>query len=103
MSEERYRSESQQRIIRVLLYLGGHEVDGLAPGEIAKGLNIAPGQVTHDLANLRIAGVAETIGDSGRWRLTPRVPQIATAMLNGVGRAQKKIDEINQRYTRNPY
>lgn len=103
MSDERYLSESQQRIVKILFYLGGHEINGLAPGEIAKGLNISPSQVTHDLANLRIAGAAEVIQDAGRWRLSPRLPQIATAMLHGISRAQKKIDEVTQRYRTQPY
>lgn len=101
--DDRYRSNGQQRVLRVLVFLGGHEVKGLAPGEIAKSLDISPSQVTHDLANLRIAGLAEQLPDSDRWRLAPRLPQIALAMLNGMDRAQSKLDEVRQRYTRTPY
>lgn len=100
MSEERYRSESQQRILRVLFALAGHEVNGLAPGEIAKGLSISPSQVTHDLANLKIAGAAEEIPELKRWRLTPRIPQIAVAMLTRLDRDAKRLEEVRQRFTR---
>ncbi|HFD86510.1 MAG TPA: MarR family transcriptional regulator, partial [Gammaproteobacteria bacterium] len=94
MSSERYHSNSQQRILKVMLALAGHEVTGLAPGEIAKGLNITPSNVTRDLANLRIAGLAEQITDSDRWRLTPKLSQIGLAMLDSVDKARRKVDEV---------
>lgn len=100
---EKYRSNAQQRILKILIFLAGHEVDGLAPGEISKGLVIAPSHVTHDLANLRIAGLAEEVEGGGRWRLSPKLPQIGVAMLNGYDRAKSKLDEVGQRYTRNPH
>lgn len=100
---DRYISKSQQRILKILVFLGGHEVNGLAPGEISKSLDILPANVTHDLANLRHAGLAEQVPDTNRWRLGPRVPQIALAMLNGYNRAKSKLEEVEQRYTRDPH
>lgn len=102
-SDERYRSNAQQRILRIAVFLGGHEINGLAPGEIAKALDISAANVTHDLANLRLAGLAEQVPQNNRWRLSPRVPQIAMAMLNGISRAQAKVDETQNRYTRIPH
>ena len=101
--DERYRSNAQQRILRIAVYLGGHEINGLAPGEIAKGLDISAANTTHDLANLRLAGLAEQIPDTNRWRLSQRIPQIAMAMLDGLGRAEKKVAEVRNRFTRRPY
>lgn len=95
-----YASTSQQRILKVLLALSGHEVNGLAPGEIAKGLKVHDSNITHDLRNLRLADMAEEIPGTGRWRLSPRVGQIAMDMLAGVDRAQRKVDEVRQRFTR---
>ena len=100
---DRYISNSQQRILRVLMHLGGHEVNGLAPGEISKSLNISPANVTHDLANLKHAGMAEQLQETCRWRLTPRIPQIGVAMLNGISRAESKLAETKQRFTRTPH
>lgn len=97
-----YTNAAQQRVIQVLLRLAGHEVNGLAPGEIAKALDTTPSNITRDLHNLKEGGVAEQIQESGRWRLSPRIPQIGVAMLNGIGRAQAKVDEVQQRFTRNP-
>lgn len=105
MIEERqpYESSSQQRILKVLMAMFGHEVAGIAPGELAKLAEITPQEATRDLANLRIAGLAEQLADTGRWRLTARLPQKALVMLNEINRAAERIKETQQRYTRNPY
>lgn len=98
----RYEVSSQQRLIRVLLALGGHEVNGRGCAEIARALNLTTVNVYRDLANLAIAGVAEKVPDTGQWRLSPRIPQIAVAMLNGIDRVERKTSEVRQRYTRDP-
>ena len=98
-----YKNTSQQRIIKVMLRLAGHELTGIAPGEIARALNISPSAVSRDLANLHIAGLAEQLPESSNWRLTPRLSQIGLAMLSSAERARFKVDEIVQRYTRDPH
>ncbi|MEJ1496356.1 MAG: IclR family transcriptional regulator [Candidatus Sedimenticola sp. (ex Thyasira tokunagai)] len=100
---EKYRSNSQQRILKILVHLGGHEVNGLAPGEISNSLQISAANVTHDLQNLKYAGLVEQLPDSNRYRLTPRIPQIAVAMLNGISRAEGKLAETRNRFTKQPY
>lgn len=97
-----YQNEGQQRILRVLLALSGHEVNGLAPGEVAKGLGISGANVTRDLANLQLAGLAEEMVGTGRWRLTPKLIQIGVAMQAAVDEADRKLVEMRQRYTRTP-
>lgn len=98
----RYRNEGQQRVLRVMLALAGREIEGLAPGELAKGLVIDAANVTRDLANLFEAGIAEEITGTGRWRLTPKLVQIGVAMQLGVETAERKLAEAKQRYTRVP-
>lgn len=100
MSDEKYINSSQQRILQVLLAMFGHEIQGLAPSDLAKGLGISPSEATRSLANLRLAGVAEQLPDTGRWRLTPRIPQKAVAMLQTIERAAARVDEVRNRYTR---
>ena len=100
MSDAKYLNSSQQRILQVLLAMFGHEIQGIAPGELAKGLNISASEATRALANLRIAGVAEQLTDTGRWRLTPRVAQRAVAMLNAIQQAAARVEEVRNRYTR---
>lgn len=98
-ADRRYINTAQQRVLRTLTMLCGHELDGLAPGEIAKALRCAPPNTTRDLANLREAGLAECL-ESGRWRVTPRVAQMAFAVAKSLDDARARVDEITQRYTR---
>lgn len=99
---EKYRNEAQQRLCRVIVLLAGNEFDGLEPGAIAKALDTNPSNVTRDLANLKEAGLAEPVADTGRWRLGPKVIQIALAFTRHLDRARSRLEEIGQRYTRQP-
>ena len=98
----RYRSESKQRLLETLKCLAGHEVDGLAPSQIAKRVGTGESNTTSDLAQLHLAGLAEQITDTGRWRLSPLLPQIGLAMLATVERAESRLRDIQTRYTRTP-
>lgn len=103
MTGARYTNASQQRLLRVLLALAGHEVNGRACADIARAVDASMTNVYRDLENLRIAGLAEQMTDSAQWRLTPRIPQIAMAMLSNLDRAEKRTAEIRQRFTREPH
>lgn len=95
-----YISEHQQRILSLIRTLAGHELQGLAPGEIAKLQACAPSQVTRDLANLKHIGWAEEVPGVGRWRLGPQIVQIALRFSTGLERAQTRVDEISSRFGR---
>jgi DNA-binding IclR family transcriptional regulator len=99
--EDKYRCEPQQRILRLLTTLAGHEVDGLAPSEIARSLSTQASITTRDLANLKQAGMAEQIPATGRWRLSPQIVQIALRHQVAMERARSRLDETAQRYSRN--
>ncbi len=49
--------------------LAGHEVLGLAPGEIAKGLGVPPSWVSQNLPALATTGYVEQVAGTNRWRL----------------------------------
>lgn len=102
MSEREYSNASQTRGYRVLLTLAGHEVTGLSPMEIAKAVGANPSAITRDLRVLQDEGLAEPILETGRWRLGPKLVQVALAFSDHLARAQRKVDEIQQRYTRQP-
>ena len=104
MSEKKtdYTNNAQQRLLRVVLVLAGNEFNGLLPGEIAKAVGTTPHNITRDLDNLRKAGVAEVIQDTGRWRLGPKLIQVAMAFQRHVTKMRSRFDEIEQRYTREP-
>lgn len=99
MSAANYINAAQQRVLKLLMLLAGHEVLGLAPGEIAKALRTSASNVTRDLANLKEAGMAEPLADTGRWRITPRVGQIALRVLNAIGEARSRVEETAQRFS----
>lgn len=97
-----YINAAQQRLLKVIVLLAGNEFSGLAPSDLAKALNTNPSNITRDLANLREGGIAEPLGDTGRWRLGPKVVQIALAFSDSMARSSSRMNEINQRYTRQP-
>jgi DNA-binding IclR family transcriptional regulator len=98
-----YTSASQQRILKLLVALGGEEFTGQLPGELARRIGASASNVTRDLHNLKLAGLAEEMPDApGRWRLGPKLVQIAIAHMSCRDRAQNRMNELNQRYTRLP-
>jgi DNA-binding IclR family transcriptional regulator len=98
---DRYINAAQQRILQMLMRLAGHEIEGIAPSELASALRTSASNVTRDLANLREAGLAEPMDNgSGRWRLTPRIVQVSLAASTAFTRAQDRLDEVRQRFTR---
>lgn len=98
---EKYNTVGQQRILTVLLLLAGHEFDGVLPSELARAANTTAPNITRDLANLRQAGLAEKM-ETGRWRLGPKLIQIALAFSMHISRQSDRLDELKQRYTRLP-
>lgn len=94
----KYSSDSQQRVLQVLDLLFGHEITGLAPGEIAKSINATASSITRDLANLTEAGMAEEVGSSGRYRITPRLGSRALATMQTFDRAEKQLGDLKTRF-----
>lgn len=94
-----YINSAQQRVLALLFRLSGHEIEGVAPGELAQALRTSASNITRDLANLREAGVAEPL-ENGRWRLTPRIARISVQMAEALARAQERMNEVRQRFTR---
>lgn len=96
----KYIAESQQRVLKTLDVLFGHEVNGLASGQIAKLLGTSASNATRDLANLKEAGFAEEVASTGNWRISPRVGQRALAILHTLDRESAKLEETRNRFTR---
>ena len=101
MSEDaKYLNEAQQRLMQLIVCLSGNEVDGLAPGDIVKLNGTSPSQVTRDLANLKHMGWGEQLPATGRWRLAPGIVQIATRHMTALDRAERRLGETRNRYSR---
>ncbi len=95
-----YDNAGQQRILRIALTLAGHELHGIAPKDLAETLKVSAGTITRDLHNLREVGLVEQIQETGRYRLGPKLVQIAVSHMRAMDRATAQLDEIKNRYTR---
>lgn len=95
-----YTNASQQRILGAIKALAGHEITGVAPAVLARELGCTAACITRDMDNLRTAGLAEQVPETGRWRLGPSVVQIALAHMSALDRAERRLDEVRGRYSR---
>jgi DNA-binding IclR family transcriptional regulator len=95
---DKYISAGKQRLLRLVVTLAGHEIEGLAPVDIVKQGNCTPSDVTRDIANLEHFGWAEQIQATGRWRLGPDIVRIATRHMVAMDRADRKLAELRSRY-----
>lgn len=108
--DEGYACDAQQRGYFVMLALAGHELDGVSMTEIAAAWAQRVGKTTanqknnvfRDLQNLKLAGLAEQLPDSERWRLGPKLIQAAFQVQRHFQRVQERLAEFEQRYTRTP-
>lgn len=89
-------SSSGSRILRVLKALRGHALNGISNGELASALNESPANINRALNTLIEEGLALKL-DNGRFAPGIQLIQIAMAHSNEMGRAQDRINEINQR------
>ncbi len=95
--------QAQRRILLVVMVLAGNELMGLAPAEIQRALDIpSASTVTRDLAVLKDMGLAEQVQETGRWRLGPKLVQIARDFELALNKARGKLAEIENRFTRKP-
>lgn len=95
-----YHCASQQRVLKTLLCLFGHEIDGLVPSQVAKLVGSTPSQVTRDLWNLEEAGCIERLPGGDRVRISPSMGRKALATLHTFDRAQRQLSDLVNRYTR---
>ncbi len=104
MSEaDSYRTnDAQQRVAQILQVLAGREAEGLTQGAICKSGKWSAPMVHNDLRNLRAAGFVERL-ESGNWRLGPKLVQIAISHQTGLARLRAQVEEIENRYSRQPY
>ncbi len=102
MTEKKDR-QSARRAIRALWILQGHALDGIRLKQIAEALDTSMPNAYRDMEMLADEGVAERIpGREDCWRLTPRIVQVSRATGEEFARARGKIDEFEQRYSREP-
>ena len=79
--------------------LAGHELLGLAPGEISKGLNVSPSWVSVTLPALAAtSGFIEQVDGTNRWRLGVSFVRISVTVATNLGAAKRRLEETSQRY-----
>lgn len=101
MMAGKYTNDAQQRLVKLVLVMFGDVVNGYLPSELAKAVGASPGTMTRDLDNLETAGIARPDEETGRWRLTPRLPQQAIKVFNAIDAADQRVQEARNRFTRN--
>ena len=100
MSGPDYTNDAQQRLIKVILLMFDHVVNGLPPSVIAREVKCSAAVMTRDLANLSTAGIAAKDETTGHWRLTPRLPQQTIKVWADIDRADRRLQEAKNRFTR---
>lgn len=98
-----YTNAAQQRIVKLILIMFGDVVTGFLPSQLGKATDAAAAVMTRDLDNLRTAGIAEHDEATGRWRLTPRLPQQAIKVWTAIDRAERQLQEAKTRFNRTDY
>lgn len=100
---ENSKKQGARRAIRLIWILQGHSFEGLRLKQITEVLQTSMSTALMDLEMLAEEGVAERIpGKSDFWRLTPKLIQLAHAHQAEVQELHRKVDEFNQRCTREP-
>lgn len=83
--------------------LAGHELLGMAPGEIAKGLGVPPSWVSVNLPALaEETGFVELVPGTNRWRLGVPFVRIAVNVSTQLAAAKDRLEQIGQRYSVKP-
>jgi len=97
---DQYAHDGQQRLLKLITLLAGHEITGMAPSDIARQQGCSASVVTRDLANLQIAGFGEQVPETGRWRLSPQIVQIALKHMQALDRAEQRLADVRSRFSR---
>ncbi|HEL4825926.1 TPA: hypothetical protein UOA02_000302 [Stenotrophomonas maltophilia] len=92
-----------RRALHLIFALQGHAFDGLRLKQLADSIKATPSTVLRDLEVLADEGIAERIaGRDEYWRLSPRLIQLARAHEQELARVRQRLEETEQRYSRNP-
>jgi ArsR family transcriptional regulator, arsenate/arsenite/antimonite-responsive transcriptional repressor len=85
--------EPVRKVCDLFRLLAGYEVNGLAPGEIAKALGVGPSWVSVNLPGLAELGFVERVGETNRWRLGVAFLRIAHTVFTANTQAKEALLE----------
>jgi DNA-binding IclR family transcriptional regulator len=89
--------ETAHRTLRLLEVLWEHFGDGVTVSEAATLSGLDRSSASRGLAQLREAGYAETIPETGRWRVSHRIARKALALWRSLDRAEQRLTESRRR------
>ena len=92
-------SEPIRKTCELFRLLAGHEVLGLAPGEIATGLGVPPSWCSRNLPALATTGFVEQVAGTNRWRLGVQFVRIALTVSTNLNKAKQQLEDISARYS----
>ena len=97
MANNVYTNDAQQRMLRLIDRLIGHEVWGINAVDLAVKIDASQSTVFRDLKNLEEAGWAEQMPD-GRWRLSVNAAKLLRRINDGIAAALTKVNEARRSY-----
>lgn len=100
MTEKTYTlAEPIRKVNALYRLLAGHEVLGLSPGDIAKGLDVSASWVSVNLPAIAAEdGFVERVDGTNRWRLGVPFVRISTTVATNLNAAKRHLEEVSQRY-----
>lgn len=94
---ERYECDAQQRLLKVIDALVGHEVDGVSAKDIAARTGTSSATAFRDLSNLQLGGWAEQLEDGG-WRLSVNAAKMLRRINDGINSALARVNTARRMY-----
>lgn len=94
---EKYECDAQQRLLKVIDALVGHEVDGVSAKDIAARTGTSSATAFRDLSNLQLGGWAEQLEDGG-WRLSVNAAKMLRRINDGINSALARVNSARRMY-----
>ncbi len=98
-------SKTTKRHIDIMFALAGKEHVGLTNSQITTALGMPDTKrcvISKDLKDLKNIGLVEFFAHNSKlWRNTPKISQLSRKVERGYMEAIGKVEELNQRHTRN--
>jgi len=92
-------ADNLRKTCELFRLLAGHEVLGLAPGEIANGLGVSPSWVSINLPALEVeTAFVERVAGTNRWRLGVPFVRMALTVMTNLNAERQRLDETAARY-----
>jgi DNA-binding IclR family transcriptional regulator len=89
---------SVAKVLKALQVLAGHEVQGLAPSELAQRMGVPPSWVSQVMPALEAEHWVERIAETGRWRLGVAPMQIGLTAAQHLQRATHELAGLTNRF-----